>query len=638
MLLKENHFFKNSPFMKAGLAIVMLSVFLFSNLFTTAQSTNISGIINTYHSVIEIIPAKACIRVNTTAGLSTSETVMIIQMKGASVSTANNNTFGDTTSLNNAGNYEMNIICGIRGDSVFFFYNIINSYTLSGKVQLVGVPTYYSAVVTNTLSAQPWDNVAGTGGVIALNVDENLTLNAPISADGSGFNGGPYLLSNGTCSNLAAATGYVYNGNITTPQNGAFKGESVYDFPAAQSGGRGAPANGGGGGNNHNNGGGGGGNLTKGGDGGGNSSSTGCTTNLKGSGGKALGSWNGRKLFLGGGGGAGHSNNTPSTGGGAGGGIIYLRTKNLISNNTKISANGNSGGGSVSDGAAGGGGGGTIIATVINYSGALAIETKGGDGGLSNDGLNIKRCYGAGGGGSGGAIYFSGGIAPVTIAVTGGAAGSETGRDPACNAVVPATAGTAGSTFSNYTYTTSLVPSNFCAFSPLPVGLTFFKATVTDKQQVVLQWKISEPSEDQQFVIERSASPGNWSVIHTVHSVSASLFYEIADNNPMEGVSFYRLKIVDQTNLSSYSSLQQVNIVPVSERIKVYPNPAKNHIVVQGDLPAITEIKFISAEGKMIFKKNLPTNQHSLQLELPVLANGIYFIQIDNQVKKIIIR
>ncbi|MES1214917.1 MAG: hypothetical protein ABUT20_05310 [Bacteroidota bacterium] len=478
--------------MKARLIIVLLSGLLFS-IQLTAQTTNISGVVNTYYSVVEIIPAKACIRLNTTSGLSPSETIMLIQMKGASVLTANNNTFGDTTSLNNAGNYELNTICGMRGDSVFLFYNILNNYTISGKVQLVGIPTYYSAVVTDTLKALPWNNATGTGGVIALDIDQNLTLNAPISADNSGFSGGAYVVSSGTCSNASPANGYIYNASTTNPQSGAFKGESVFEVTPAQSGGRGAVANGGGGGNNHNNSGGGGANLTAGGDGGGNSSTKGCLANLNGLKGKALSSWNGKKIFSGGGGGAGHSdaNSTPTYGGGNGGGIIFVRAKNLISNNSKISANGQLGGPTLSDGASGGGGGGTIIADIENYSGTLAIEAKGGNGGAENDGLNIKYCYGAGGGGSGGVIYLSGGLPPATLAITGGLAGAETGRDPACNAIIPAVAGSTGVTVTNYSYASSVIPANYCTAIALPVGITYFKALL-NKQKVLLQWNKSE--------------------------------------------------------------------------------------------------------------------------------------------------
>jgi hypothetical protein len=43
--------------------------------------------VNSYYSVIETIPVKACVRVSSTAGLSLTTKVMIIQMKGAAITT-----------------------------------------------------------------------------------------------------------------------------------------------------------------------------------------------------------------------------------------------------------------------------------------------------------------------------------------------------------------------------------------------------------------------------------------------------------------------------------------------------------------------------------------------------------------------
>jgi len=224
--------------------LVLLQVLIFCALISASQ-TNISGIVNSYYKVIEIIPAKACVRLNTVVGLAHLQKTLLIQMKGASVNTTNTSSFGDTTSLNNAGNYEIAIICAIDGDSVFMFHNFLNNYTVADKVQLVKFGEYYSANVIDTLKAAPWNNTSGTGGVIAISVSQDLTLNAPIYADSSGFRGGAYVLSNGSCSNFFAATGYFYNASLAAPQNGAYKGESVFDFPINQSGGRGAPANGG---------------------------------------------------------------------------------------------------------------------------------------------------------------------------------------------------------------------------------------------------------------------------------------------------------------------------------------------------------------------------------------------------------
>src|SRR5213075_2221896 len=153
---------------------------------------------------------------------------LLIQMKGASVITTNNSSFGDTTSLNNAGNYEVALICAINGDSVFMYHNFLNSYTVTDKVQLIKFAEYYSANVVDTVKAIPWNNTTGTGGVIAISISEDLTLNAPVYADSSGFRGGAYVLSDGTCANAPfSATNYFYNATNTSPQNGSYKGEGV---------------------------------------------------------------------------------------------------------------------------------------------------------------------------------------------------------------------------------------------------------------------------------------------------------------------------------------------------------------------------------------------------------------------------
>ena len=286
------------------------------------------------------------------------------------------------------------------------------------------------------------------------------------------------MLSNGTCSNFAAATGYFYNASYTAPQNGAYKGESVYDFPIAQSGGRGAPANGGGGGNNHNNGGAGGANLSTAGIGGGNSSSAGCMTELHGLAGKALSSWSGKKMFFGGGGGAGHSNGavTVSKGGGHGGGVILIQADNLIGNGYKISANGGKGGNAASDGASGGGAGGSIILDANTYSGSVTIQAIGGKGGDENDLGTTQRCYGAGGGGSGGAIYFTGSIPAVPVLFTGGNAGLEFGGDPACHATVLPSKWLSGNAIPSYTLRQATDSSSYClSIEALAVRLIYFR-------------------------------------------------------------------------------------------------------------------------------------------------------------------
>ena len=197
--------------MIAVLKMVIAPLFIFAQ-------TNISGIINSYHKVIEVIPSKSCVRVDNTTGLSSNNTVMLVQMKGATVSTSNNSSFGSVISMNNAGNYEINSVCSIRDDSVFLFRQILQSYTVSAKVQLVKIPEYSSAIVVDSLKALPWDSATGKGGVLGLIVSDDIILSAPIWASNAGYKGGTNIISGSSCSNFFAANDYYYDATSLNPQ------------------------------------------------------------------------------------------------------------------------------------------------------------------------------------------------------------------------------------------------------------------------------------------------------------------------------------------------------------------------------------------------------------------------------------
>lgn len=603
-----------------------------------SQTVNIDSVVNRYYKVIEEIPSKAAVRVNTVSGIIPSYHAMIIQMKGAGIITPalpSDPTFGDTTSLNGAGNYEINVICGVRGDTVFMVNDLINTYTVAGKVQLVQFAEYISANVTDTLRATPWNNTTGTGGVIALFVEDTLTLNAPIWADTAGFAGGIFKQSSSTCSN--GLTSYVYNPTSGT-QNGAYKGEGVADVATTSNGGRGAPANGGGGGNNHNNSGGGGANLNAGGRGGGNSSTTSCnaSANHKGEGGKALSNWSGRKIFLGGGGGSGHNNNgVYNFGGGNGGGIIFIHAGTLTGNNDTISANGEIGGMSQADGAGGGGAGGTIIMDVNNYDGNVKIKATGGTGGTSDDAVNLNICYGGGGGGGGGAIYFTGDLPSIAMTVDSGLAGPEIRRhDPSCATIQPASPGRKGQVFSNYVYRRSSVLATYCA-TVLPVHLIFFEAKASDKK-TILKWKIANAETPDHFIIERMEENGRWLQIISLPANILKEEYNATDNDPVPGYNLYRLRIIEKNGAITYSTVQRVFIDGGYKTFTIYPNPANNKIIIDGDFNSATEMKLSDVSGKILLTRKIINRQ--TEIALPPLSNGIYFINIDQTVRKLVIQ
>ena len=256
---------------------------------TIAQ--NISGIVNSYSNVTNVTINS--VAVSNATPFNVGDYVLLIQMKGATITTGNIQAFGTITNLNNAGNFEFATILSKVGNTLTFASNLCKSYTVSGLVQLVKVPVYNNVTITGTLTSQPWNGT--TGGIVAIKATGSITFNAGINVSGAGFIGGTFTTSFFNCGDMNWANSSASAGK---------KGEGIAVAPAGQDGNRAPLANGGGGSNTGNPGAGGGGNGGSGGRGG-NEWYGSCQLNSSfGVGGFAL-NYSNYKAFLGGGGGGG---------------------------------------------------------------------------------------------------------------------------------------------------------------------------------------------------------------------------------------------------------------------------------------------------------------------------------------------
>ena len=420
-----------------------------------AQNTPISGQINQYAKASAISYCDNTVTVDSIAYFQPGMKVLLIQMQGAIIDLNNTLAFGNVIDYNVAGNYEIETIQSITGNSIKFQYEIERKYNAANSLQLIPLPVYQTATVSSKLYCKPWDGT--TGGVLLLQAD-TLILNDTITVAGRGFRGTIENDPSG-CLGLNPSTFGATAVNIGAP-----KGEGIVQNPFSYA--RGKNANGGGGGNDHNSGGGGGGNVGIGGIGGirGTSSSF-CQGNYPGIGGLGLLYSNvENRIFMGGAGGAGDENNAEGTGGENGAGICIIIANVLIGNNKPIIAKGNdqnliAG----ADAAGGGGAGGTVLLAVNHYSGSLKVNTVGGNGGKLNNGLNPGQCWGPGGGAGGGICWVSLSAFPPAISYidTGGVNGWDTYNNPGtCLAGTTngATAGTRGDSLMNLSIPFSVRP------------------------------------------------------------------------------------------------------------------------------------------------------------------------------------
>jgi hypothetical protein len=631
--------------------------FLLSAAYCPAQ--NISGQVNAYYKVTAITVATSTLTLSSTTGLIAGMKVVIMQMKGATIDITNTATFGNITAINNAGNYEVNTICSIAGNNVLLKFALLKSYTTTGFVQLITLPKYTDAIVTGTITAQPWDPITGTGGVIAIESTNTLTLQASVDASDAGFKGATYLdfpIPPNDCNFTNNISDYaIPNPTLNAFTNGDRKGEGITNGSAAYELGRGKLANGGGGGNNHNSGGGGGGNYGAGGQGGERSmeGAFNCHGQFPGIGGLSL-QTNGysvgnNRIFMGGGGGAGQGNNNVGENGGNGGGIVILTTNELIGNNNIIAANGSrpfragladpyAAGG---DGGGGGGAGGVIILNVTNYTGNVQAQATGGRG---SDASNAPSsgCFGPGGGGGGGIVWVKGAsIVPlVTTALTSGSNGviSNSTTVVACRGLANnAASGVNGNVAVNY----ALPTASTLLCIPLAIDeLTIFKAE--EKNRLInVDWRLSDLTQLSHFVLERSIDQNNFSAIALVNK-NASHDYQFIDVDAPSGALYYRLKTFYIDGRIGYSEIIRVTRKEVEglHLISVSPNPSKGITCLMleaGSQMKIT-IEIYNSTGQRIFSENkqLQKGIWKENVDLHSIIAGTYFIRVNGQGNNIV--
>ena len=119
---------------------------------------------------------------------------------------------------------------------------------------------------------------------------------------------------------------------------------------------------------------------------------------------------------------------------------------------------------------------------------------------------------------------------------------------------------------------------------PLPVSLLDFKAVLQNKS-VLLQWKIATEKNLTMFVIERSADGNRFLPINsvTVKGINAvKTNYSIIDEQPLQGINFYRLKMVDIDGKFTYSNIVAVKITP-DNQLHIFPNPATKILFVEAN-------------------------------------------------------
>jgi hypothetical protein len=192
---------------------------------------------------------------------------------------------------------------------------------------------------------------------------------------------------------------------------------------------------------------------------------------------------------------------------------------------------------------------------------------------------------------------------------------------------------------SNGTYWTVTFPvTGFSGFfihtgsTPLLIDLKTISAkNVGSKNRV--DWSTASEAAGDMFAIERSADGRSFTQMETVAAKGQASTYSYWDENPYQGTSYYRVKMINKSGSVLYSSIVSATMKAAgSFNVEAYPNPVTDVLTVRlmGTPAANAVIVIADVTGKTV--RTVALMGSSTEIDMSGLAQGMYLIKYSDAV------
>ncbi len=160
--------------------------------------------------------------------------------------------------------------------------------------------------------------------------------------------------------------------------------------------------------------------------------------------------------------------------------------------------------------------------------------------------------------------------------------------------------------------------------------------------KVKVNWEAQGETGVKAYSVEKSEDGVNYKTINTQvgKNGNATNSYNYIDNNPVNGLNYYRVKTTQLNDMERYSAVVTVNFkLQTINNVTVYPNPVKGNAIglqLQDIEKGMYSIRILSVEGKELYKQQLQVNGNSLNTTVnpsTKLAKGVYTLQVQGKEK-----
>lgn len=179
----------------------------------------------------------------------------------------------------------------------------------------------------------------------------------------------------------------------------------------------------------------------------------------------------------------------------------------------------------------------------------------------------------------------------------------------------------------------SATPGEFDATQVLPVELLSFNAT-RNNQTTILTWETASEENNAYFNIQHSTDGTNFETIGQVEGSGTSYTaqtYNFVDENPSNGLNYYRLQQMDFDGKFEYHRVLSVLITNKQNDVAIVPTLVNNQfeIVLSETVNVTTEIEIYNINGQVIKSESINIDGNRKMIDVSSFNAGSYFIRLN---------
>jgi len=168
---------------------------------------------------------------------------------------------------------------------------------------------------------------------------------------------------------------------------------------------------------------------------------------------------------------------------------------------------------------------------------------------------------------------------------------------------------------------------------PLPIRLNYFDAALKN-EKVNIEWETLSEINSDYFIVQRADKSGQFYDLFKVdanENSSEVIFYNAIDENPMKGISYYRLVLVDIDGLQEFSDIKSVVFNEDDVELYIVPNPNNGvfELFYTSEISNEAKIEIYTTGGQILKSENfsLKIGDQIIPLDYRDLPKGVYILK-----------